>query len=157
PLTDSSMLMSTEAPTMPSVSLSNYEPLTRLGLSYEIFEARMSYSDRIVYAAAPGGFTAGKPRLGGIHFPIEPTTRWSPGLNRLVQYGGGARSGGSLSRLFDALVNPSRYSNQNPNLSVDQKAANQEASITSTLLFPGRVPFAVYAEYAGEDTSRSRN
>jgi hypothetical protein len=26
PLTDSSMLMSTEAPTMPSVSLSNYEP-----------------------------------------------------------------------------------------------------------------------------------
>jgi|ERR1019366_3462980 hypothetical protein len=31
PMTDSSMLISTEAPTLPSVTLSNYEPLTRLG------------------------------------------------------------------------------------------------------------------------------
>ncbi len=29
--------MSTEAPTMPSVTLSNYEPLTRLGFQYEFF------------------------------------------------------------------------------------------------------------------------
>src|SRR5690606_1940189 len=31
PMNDSSMLLSTQAPTMPSVTLSNYEPLTRLG------------------------------------------------------------------------------------------------------------------------------
>ena len=37
PMTDTSMLMSTEAPTMPSVTLSNYEPLTRLGFQYEFF------------------------------------------------------------------------------------------------------------------------
>jgi hypothetical protein len=157
PMTDSSMLMSSEAPTMPSVSLSNYEPLTRLGLSYEIFEARMSYSNDIVYTAAPGGITQGYPRLGGIQLTMEPASGWSLGLNRLVQFGGGARGGGSLTDLLRAIYNPSQYSNLNPDLSIDQKAANQEASVTSSLLFPGKVPFAVYAEYAGEDTSRGRN
>jgi hypothetical protein len=153
PLTDSSMLMSTEAPTMPSVSLSNYEPLTRLGLSYEFFEARMSRSDHILYQ---GKLVSGSPRLGGIQLTMEPAVGWSLGLNRLVQFGGGPRPSG-FSELVQAFVNPSRYSNSNPNLSIDQKATNQEASITSSLLFPGRVPFAVYAEYAGEDTSRGRN
>ena len=154
PLTDSSMLMSTEAPTMPSVSLSNYEPLTSLGLSYEIFEARMSKSDHILYR---GALTSGYPRLGGIHLSMEPASGWSLGLNRLVQFGGGARGGGSLPNLLRAIFNPSRYSNLNPSLSIDQKATNQEASVTSSFLFPGTVPFAVYAEYAGEDTSRGRN
>jgi len=153
PLTDSSMLMSTEAPTMPSVSLSNYEPLTRLGLSYELFEARMSKSDHILYK---GVLNSGYPRLGGVQLTMEPASGWSLGLNRLVQFGGGPR-GGSVTDLLRAVFNPSRYSNTNPNLSIDQKATNQEASVTSSLLFPGRVPFAVYAEYAGEDTSRGRN
>ena len=36
PATDSSMLISTESPTMPSVTLSNYEPLTRFGFQYEL-------------------------------------------------------------------------------------------------------------------------
>jgi hypothetical protein len=157
PLTDSSMLMSTEAPTMPSVSVSNYEPLTRLGLSYEVFDARMSYSNNIVYTAAPGGITRGYPHLGGIQITMEPASGWSLGLNRLVQFGGGARGGGSLTALLRAIVNPSKYSNLNPNLSIDQKAANQEASVTSSLIIPGRVPFVVYAEYAGEDTSHGRN
>src|SRR6267142_4257461 len=117
PLTDSSLLMSTEAPTMPSVSLSNYEPLTRLGLSYEVFEARMSYSNDIVYTAAPGGITRGYPHLAGIQITMEPASGWSLGLNRLVQFGGGARGGSSLTDLLRAIVNPSKYSNLNPNLS----------------------------------------
>jgi hypothetical protein len=151
PLSDSSMLLSTEAPTMPSVSLSNYEPLTRLGLSYEFFEARMSKSDHILYQSA---LVSGYPRLGGIHLAIEPASGWSLALNRLVQFGGGPRGGGSLTDLFKALVNPSKYQSLDPN--TRSNATNQEASVTSSLLFPGRVPFAVYAEYAGEDTSRAR-
>src|SRR6266513_872217 len=132
PLTDSSMLMSTESPTMHSVSLSNYEPLTRPGLSYEFFEARMSKSDRIVWR---NGYTTGNPRLGGVQLTMVPVSGWSLGLNRLVQFGGGARGGASLTTLFNAFVNPSRYSNVNPNLSADQKATNQEASVTSSFLF----------------------
>ena len=156
-MTDSSMLMSTEAATMPSIGVSNYEPLTRLGLTYEVFGARMSYSDKIVWAESPSGYTQGYPYLGGIQISMEPASGWSLGLNRLVQFGGGARGGASLSRLVEALINPSRYSNTNPHLSTDQKATNQEASVTSSLIVPARVPFVVYAEYAGEDTSRGRN
>jgi hypothetical protein len=150
PLTDSSMLMSTEAPTMPSVSLSNYEPLTRLGLSYEFFEARMGKSDRILYQ---GTLASGYPRLAGLQLSMEPASGWSLGLNRLVQFGGGPR-GGSVSDLFRAIVNPSKYQSADPN--ARGNATNQEASVTSSLLIPGPVPFAVYAEYAGEDTSRAR-
>jgi hypothetical protein len=154
PMTDSSMLMSTEAPTMPSVGISNSEPLTRLGLSYDIFEARMSKSDRIVWQ---DGYTSGYPHLGGLQLTMEPVSGWSFGVNRLAQFGGGARGGGSIPDLLRALVNPSRYSNLNQNLTADQKAANQEASLTTSFLFPGPVPFAVYSEYAGEDTSHGRN
>ncbi|MBV9697473.1 MAG: hypothetical protein JO005_11145 [Gammaproteobacteria bacterium] len=153
PLSDSSMLMSTEAPTMPSVSISNYEPLTRLGIRYELFEARMSRQPILFQQR----LTPGDPRLGGLQLTIEPASGWSLGVNRLVQYGGGPRGGGRITDLLRAFFNPSRYSNTNPNLSVDQKATNQEASFTSSFLFPGPVPFAVYAEYAGEDTSRGRN
>ncbi|HMI73953.1 MAG TPA: hypothetical protein VK495_04565, partial [Steroidobacteraceae bacterium] len=48
PATDSTMMIGTEAPTMPSVTLSNYEPLTRLGFQYELFWAQMAPSDRIL-------------------------------------------------------------------------------------------------------------
>jgi hypothetical protein len=152
PLTDSSMLMSTEAPTMPSVSVSNYEPLTRLGLSYEIFEARMSKSNRILYQ---GQLYSGYPRLGGIQLTMEPASGWSLGLNRLAQFGGGPRGGGGLSNVLRALINPSKFQNLDPNTA--KNATNQEASVTSSFIYPGRVPFVVYAEYAGEDTSRGRN
>jgi hypothetical protein len=152
PLSDSSLLMSSEAPTMPSVSLSNYEPLTRLGLQYEFFVARMSRSDHILYGT---GYTAGNPYVSGLHLAMEPVSGWSLSFNRLLQYGGGARGGTSIHQLFDAFVNPSGTQSADP--TTTRNAANQEASITSSLLFPGRVPFAVYAEYAGEDTSRGQN
>jgi len=45
PATDSSMMIGTESPTMPSVTLSNYEPFTRLGFQYEFFLAQMARSD----------------------------------------------------------------------------------------------------------------
>src|SRR5215475_10791808 len=134
PLTGSSMLMSTNAPTMPSWTISNYEPLTRLGFSYQIFEARMSHSDRIVWQESPTGFTSGNPLLGGFQLALQPANGWSFAFNRLVQFGGGARGNGNLGSLFRAIFNPAKYSNTNENLSVDQKATNQEASFTSSLI-----------------------
>ena len=157
PFTDSSMLMSTEAPTMPSVTLSNYEPFTRLGLRYELFGARMSESNHILFEYPSGPvFKSGKPSLAGVHLSIEPVSGWSFGVSRLLQYGGAGRPG-SLKDLFKAFFNPSRYDNTNPDLSFNQQFGNQQASLTSSFLFPGKVPFAVYAEYAGEDTSRGRS
>lgn len=158
PLSDSSMLMSTEAPTTPSVTLSNYEPLTRLGLRYEIFDARMSRSNEIMFQRPDGSVypKTGTPELFGVHLSMEPVSGWSLGLNRLLQYGGAGRPQ-SPKDLFKGFFNPSSFDNTGNNVSFNTQFGNQEASITSSFLFPGRIPFVVYAEYAGEDTSRGSN
>ena len=154
PFTDSSMIISTEARTLPSVTLSNYRPLTPLGLHYEVFLAEMEQSDRIVFAS---GFTSGKPRLAGLRFAIEPTPGWSLSANRLMQYGGGRRGGSSFGDLIDALTKPHQADNPTDAAGRDSQFGNQTAAWTSRFIFPGRVPFAAYLEYAGEDTSYEGN
>lgn len=153
PFSDSAMLVSTQAATMPSVTLSNYQPLTRWAFHYEAFGALMSESDSIFFAGEPN---RGRPRVAGVHLSIEPAHGWSIGVNRILQYGGGPRPGGPGS-LLRAFFNPSRYDNTNAQLTSDQQFGNQLASITSQFLFPGKVPFSVYFEYAGEDTSNGKN
>jgi hypothetical protein len=140
PMTDSSSLMSTEAPTMPSVTLSNYEPLTRLGFQYEFFLAQMS-STEILYN---GVEQIGRPRLFGAQFSIEPFSGWSLGVNRQLQYGGGAGLPSSLRFLARDFFEPSGTS---------QTQGNQQASYVSRFIVPSKVPFAVYFQYAGEDNS----
>lgn len=154
PFKGNAMLLSTEAQTMPSVTLSNYTPITRLGFSYELFIARMSESERIVFR---DGFTRGNPRLAGMHLGIEPVSGWALGVNRILQFGGGARGGDSLDDLVRAFFRPSRYDNRDEVLSGDDEFGNQVASFTSRLTVPGPMPVAVYFEYAGEDTSRGRD
>jgi Capsule assembly protein Wzi len=151
PMTDSSMLMSTEAPTMPSVTLSNYSAISRFGLHYEVFAARMSRSSNIVLGDQ---LISGNPRLTGFHFDAEPASGWSIGVNRLYQYGGGAAGNGSWRHGLTALFVPNAG---NQTGDVTKQIGNQEASFTSSLLFPGRVPFSVYFEYAGEDTSAAKS
>ena len=146
PLTESAMLLSTEAATMPSVTLSNYMPLTRINLHYEAFVAQMSQSDHIAF---DGGYTAGRPLLAGLHLSIEPLSGWSIGVNRLLQFGGGERPH-SAADLFNAFVNPSSDNRTG-------EFGNQAASFTSRFLMPAPMPMAVYFEYAGEDTSTNNN
>jgi hypothetical protein len=153
PMTDSAMLISTEAPTMPSITLSNYRPLTRLGLQYEIFVARMSQTDQIVLTN--GQFTRGYPKFAGIHLGIEPTSGWSLAVNRALVFGGGAAGGQSFQDLLNALLNPSK--GQSTGFAGGKPIGKQEASFTSRFIFPGRTPFAVYFEYAGNDTSQGKN
>ena len=136
PMTDSSMLMSTEASTMPSVTISNYEPISPFALHYEIFGATMSESDRIVLG---DGLTRGKPRLTGFHLDAEPASGWSIGVNRLYQYGGGAIGGSSFAHGLRQLFAPN--AGRQSGVAAEQ-VGNQEASFTSSLLFPGRVPFS---------------
>jgi hypothetical protein len=148
PATDSSMLFSTEAPTLPSVTLSNYEPLTRLGFQYEFFLTRMvqvgqagQSGDNILYN---GHGSIGNPRIFGTQLSVEPFPGWSLGLNRLLQYGGGSGLPDSASFLLRDFFKPSGLS---------QTQGNQQASYVSRFIFPGKTPFAVYFQYAGEDNS----
>jgi Capsule assembly protein Wzi len=143
PATDSSMLQSTESPTMPSITISNYEPLTRAGFQYEIFWARMSRSDHILSGGQ--GTTlerSGNPKLFGVQLSIEPFPGWSLGVNRTMQYGGGGLPD-SAHFLATDFFKPGGTS---------QTFGNQEASYISRFIVPAKTPFAVYFQYAGENT-----
>ena len=156
PFTDSAMIISTEARTLPSVTLSNYRPLTSLGFSYEVFLAEMEHSNNIVFDEPEEGAddrTSGKPRLAGLRFSIEPTPGWSLSANRLMQFGGGQRGGTSFSDFLHALFKP----HQSDNSEGSDEFGNQIAAWTSRFIFPGRTPFAAYLEYAGEDNSYEGN
>ncbi|HEU4486739.1 MAG TPA: capsule assembly Wzi family protein [Povalibacter sp.] len=154
PFMTSSMLVGTQSPTMPSATLSNYRPLTRFGFQYELFWAQMAYSDRIAYE---DGYTEGHPQLAGLRFSIEPASGWTLGANRLLQYGGGLRGGTSFGDFLDALFRPHEFDNTSDSLSSDEQFGNQVAAWTSRFIFPGRTPFSVYYEYAGEDSSYEGN
>jgi hypothetical protein len=149
PMTDSSMLISTQARTMPGITLSNYTPLTRLGFTYEAFLAEMSRVDDIPFR---GRTTSGKPRLAGLQLAIAPMRGWSLSASRLLQYGGGERDH-SLSGLFHAFFQPARYDNISDDVN-GAEFGNQTAALTSSFVFPAAQPFAVYFQYAGEDGSR---
>lgn len=151
PLTDSSSLISTEAHTMPSITLSNYKPLTPLGISYQIFAAEMSRQEGIQYQATT---TSGNPRLAGLQLVLEPVTGYAIAVNRENQYGGGARNGNAWSDFWNALI----ANGNNPDVQGSSlEEGNKVASLTSSILFPGTVPLAVRAEYAAEDNAYAGN
>lgn len=148
PLSDSSMLLSTEAPTLPSVTLSNQRPIGGLGLEYEFFLARMSYTNQIVWRNA---LTAGYPRLFGMHVGIQPVDGWAISGNGTWQFGGGARPG-SLGGLFKSLFNRTALPTSTGAPNADSRFANRQVSITSAYTFPAPQPFVAYVEYAARDT-----
>lgn len=165
PFTDSAMLISTEAQTLPSVTVSNYRPLTSWGFTYELFVGEMEFSDRIAFgdncdttqAAQPGETcTSGKPRIGGMRVGIEPAPGWSLSANRLLQFGGGKRDS-SFKSFLRALWRPREYDNQETLVPGQQEFGNQLASFSSRFIFPSTTPFAAYLEYAGEDSSYEGN
>jgi hypothetical protein len=155
PMTDSSMLISTEAPTMPSITLSNYRPLTRLGLQYEVFVARMSHSNDIELTS--GALTSGYPKFGGLHLSLEPVSGWALGAQRIIVWGGGAAGGQSFKDILKAFFNPSKAQSTGFGTQSQDVIGKQEGGVSSRFIFPGRTPFAVYFEYAGNDTVQGHN
>ena len=150
PMTDSALMASTESPSSPGVTISNWRPLTRLGWQYEVFAERLSHSDNILLQVPPGGTTQGNPKYSGLRLGIAPANSgWSLAANRILMYGGGAAGGQSVSDIFKALFNSTATQSKNPGKPVLGK---QMASITSRFLYPGRIPFSLYFEYAGNDS-----
>jgi hypothetical protein len=86
----------------------------------------------------------GAPNLFGTQLSIEPLSGWSIGFNRILQYGGGNGLPSDLHFLLRDFFIPSGQS---------QTQGNQQASYVSRFIMPGKVPFAVYFQYAGEDNS----
>ena len=155
PFHDQSQLISNNAQTMPSVTLSNNLPLEFWGrnFNYELFLAQMDrqpvryqgqYSDRK------------KPFLAGFHFSFEPIDGWTLGLNRTMQFGGGERTT-SFSDVVKAFFDPSGLDNTSDELNQDEEAGNQLASLTSKVNFDTSIPFSFTAELAAEDTANHNN
>jgi hypothetical protein len=153
PFAQSAMLLSTQAMTLPSVTLSNYSPVTPLRIRYEVFLAEMEHSDRIRFNDR---FTSGEPRLAGLQLSIEPAAGWSLSAHRIMQFGGGERGGNSLTDFWHALTDPRGYDNA-IDITQDEEFGNQAAALSARLIVPGRVPFAAYIQYAGEDRSFEGN
>ncbi len=151
PFQESDMLLSTQASAMPSLTLSNAEPLPFLDLSYEIFIAQMSESDLIASEAQPETRLTGNPRLFGVHLSIEPVEGFAIGFNRVLQHGGADRDQ-SINGLYEAFFNVKE--NENSGLAGND-FGNQQSSITARYTFTGDFPASVYMTYAGEDTSAS--
>ena len=154
PFQDSSMLLSSNAPSMPSLTLSNALPLNFMQMDYEVFYAQMSHSDRI-RSNDRSSYLPGTPKLFGLHLGFVPVAGLSIGLNRLMQYGG-ADNDESISSLLRAFLAPGKNDNSGGGEGVtreDSDFGNQLTSITTRFTFPGRYPVAVYMEFAGEDTS----
>ncbi|WP_084429058.1 capsule assembly Wzi family protein [Aliagarivorans marinus] len=156
PMRGSAMLLSTQAETYATVSFSNVRPidLWGVGFNYELFWGQLSHSDRIRYE---GDFTSGKPYVAGMQFSLEPFEGVSMGLSRMMQYGGGARGGASIKDIFKAFFDPSGTDNRGDDLSMDDEFGNQQVALFTRVNFSGSVPFAIYLEYAGEDTAKGSN
>lgn len=151
PLNDSSSLIGTQAPTMPSITLSNYKPIGPLGISYEVFAAEMSRQEG--FPTLDGlDTTSGSPRLAGLQGSVSPAEGLAFAVNRVTQYGGGARNESAFSDFIDALT-----TSNNPNPGEASEFGNRVASLTSSIIFPGKNPFAVNIEYAGEDNAYAGN
>ena len=148
PFQGSAKMISTHAPTMPSISMENSAPLELfgLGVDYELFIAQMSRQP-VLYQGVYNN--ADKPLLSGVHLGIRPTEWFSLGFNRMFQFGGGERPL-SLGTLARALFDPRGADND---ASVDEESGNQIASIVSKINFED---FVVSAELAGEDTSNNK-
>jgi Capsule assembly protein Wzi len=155
PMTDSSMLVSTEAPTMPSLTVSSQMPFSPLGFEYQLSIARMSYQDQIAWATfnkqgqVVSSYTAGDPNLATLHLGIAPFAGWSVAANVALQYGGGIRPS-SLTGVFDYLLQRTALSSSPA--ATNSRFANREVSFTSTYTFPAVTPLETYVEYDGRDT-----
>jgi hypothetical protein len=150
PLRDSAFLLSTEAPTILSATLSNSVPLTRARIQYEVFAGQLSHSDNIVVDRTTGQLTSGHPEVTGFSVSIEPVKGWSIGGARLMQFGGGRSY--TLAQLLRVLIG----SAGGEAVGTNSELGNQQVSISSSLVIPGPAPMTVYVEYAAEDTFHSQ-
>jgi len=150
PFKNSAMILSTNAPSIASISLSNSAPLTSLNIKYNFFVGELSSSDRIYYN---GEYITGRPLLTGVHLSIKPFDGFTLGVNRLLQSGGGERGDRDFTDFLKAFFDPSGADNINSDLTTDEQFGNQTASFIARIDVVEQTPFSVYMEYAGEDTS----
>lgn len=149
PFQDSDMLISTNAAAMPGITFSNSQALTGLGIRYEVSVSQMSKSDKIESELDKNVDLSGHPKLFITHLSFEPLEGFAIGFNRLMQFGGADRPQDPQS-VFEAFFNAKAADNVGLE---GRDFGNQQSSITTRYTYSDGIPFSVYMEFAGEDTS----
>ncbi|KDC50056.1 capsule assembly Wzi family protein [Pseudoalteromonas sp. S3431] len=158
PFNDSAMLLSTQAKTTPSITLSNVEPITSFNIRYDMFISKMTEQSGILKTAKITGtkrlYEQGEPYLFGLHTSFAATDNLTVGLSRLMQFGGGTRKV-SLKDFLEGFYQPGTKDNVGIGDSSDAnfELGDQLGSITfayNNSIYA--LPFELYGEVALEDT-----
>tara|TARA_Y100000780_G_scaffold19240_1_gene16357 strand:- start:724 stop:2178 length:1455 start_codon:yes stop_codon:yes gene_type:complete len=156
PMYDSAMILSTNAKTLPSIGISNVEPITDFDISYDLFYMKMKTDPAINSGKEVGKTVPGKPHLAGVHLSFSPFEDLTLSANRLLQFGGGDRSVG-ISDFAEAFFLPGNNDNVNgeefeefgPNYEVGDQLASVSFDYKATWF---NVPFSFYGDIGFEDT-----
>ena len=162
PFNDSAMILSTNAKTLPSIGISNVEPITDFDIRYDLFYMKMKTDPAINSGKELGLKVKGKPHLAGVHLSFSPFDDLTLSANRLLQFGGGDRSVG-ISDFAEAFFLPGNNDNVNgeelsefgPNYEVGDQLASVSFDYKATWF---ELPFSFYGDVGFEDTlGGSRN
>ncbi len=153
PFQGSAQLLSTQAETLPSISLSNNLPIEFLNTRWNYHGFLAQTSRQLVQHADQQFSDDDKPLLAGLHISFQPIPWWTLGATRVFQFGGGERDV-SLGTIARAFYDPRGSDND---ASIEEESGNQIASVSSRMYFDGEMPFAFSLELAGEDTSNNKD
>ncbi|ATG59242.1 MULTISPECIES: capsule assembly Wzi family protein [Pseudoalteromonas] len=156
PFYDSAMIISTNAKTLPSISISNVKPITDFDIRYDLFYMKMKTDPAINSGKELGLKVPGKPHLAGVHLSFSPFDGLTLGANRLLQFGGGDRSVG-LKDFAKAFFLPGGNDNVNaeetqkfgPNYEVGDQLASLSFDYKAAWF---NQPFSFYGDVGLEDT-----
>jgi len=159
PFNNSAMLLSTQAETTPSITLSNVEPITSFKIRYDMFISQMTEQRGIlknqrVENIEEREYEPGKPYLFGLHTSFAATDNLTISLSRLMQFGGGPRSV-TLKDFAEGFFSPGGKDNvgeddtDDANFELGDQLGAIGASYSNTL---NSVPYELYGEVALEDT-----
>jgi len=156
PFYDSAMILSTNAKTLPSISISNVKPITDFDIRYDLFYMKMKTDPAINSGKELGLKVPGKPHLAGVHLSFSPFDGLTLGANRLLQFGGGDRSVG-FKDFAEAFFLPGGNDNVNaeetqkfgPNYEVGDQLASLSFDYKAAWF---NQPFSFYGDVGLEDT-----
>lgn len=160
PFQESSVLLSTQAKPPLSVTISNPNLITDFNIKYEMSLGILDEQSNIQFDKDKPP-VSGEPALLTMHLSAQPFDWWTIGFNRTFVFAGGEESL-SLGDIWNAIIDPVNSDNCGGGgtdlQDCSEEFGNQVASVSNKFdLNWFDVPFSVYYEYAGEDTSGHKN
>lgn len=159
PFQESSTLLSTQAKPPLSVTISNPKLITDFKIKYEMSIGLLDEQKDIQFDADKPP-VSGEPALLTMHLSAQPFDWWTIGFNRTFVFGGDEKV--TLKDVWNAIIDPVNSDNCGGGgtdlQDCSEEFGNQIASVSNKFdLNWFDVPFSVYYEYAGEDTSGHKN